>query len=252
MVEGEGGRFKAETVVRAVNALLKWRRKRKRKEEEGDEADDDFMYLTVTLNKIPRKNRIPHTIPLPHPLLSGDPAVCLIVDGKKITVEAAHGMLRRSGGRDVQRILKLSKLKSEFKSFESKKNLRDSFDLFLATVDVVPFLDGVLGKVFYGKKKKMPVPVKLLPDGSNWTEEIDRARRSSLVSFGGGTCAAVRVGKWGSLGSEDTVENVLEAVGGVVGIVSGKWRGVRCFHLKFSDSLALPIYDPQRSDDQSP
>ncbi|KAK9285773.1 hypothetical protein L1049_024974 [Liquidambar formosana] len=41
---------------------------------------------------------------------------------------------------------------------------------------------------------------------------------------------------------DEIMENVAVAMGGVVGIVPKKWVGVRSFHLKFAQSLALPIY----------
>ncbi|PHT70258.1 hypothetical protein T459_25362 [Capsicum annuum] len=67
--------------------------------------------------------------------------------------------------------MKLSKLKSEYKSFEEKKELYDSYELFLADKRVVSLLPGLLGKPFYKKKRKVPVLMDLRGN-SSWKEEI--------------------------------------------------------------------------------
>ncbi|KAI3453242.1 hypothetical protein Pfo_009905 [Paulownia fortunei] len=252
-------RIKEDTVRKAVNALLKWKKKSHSQsdheiahEEEQEEEGDDFIYLSITLKKVPPKGYTltPQRIPLRHSLLSQDYSslnLCLIVDGKKITSEAAHKILAAQGIPLIKHVLKLSKLKSDYKSFDSKKNLYDSFDGFFAAKSVVPLLPNVLGKVFFKKKRKIPVPVDLRADGSNWKEEIERACKSSLLCLSGGTCSLVRVGRWGVTEGKEIVENVVEAIDRVLEIVPKKWGGIRCFHLKFSDSLALPIYEYQHA-----
>lgn len=255
-------RIKEDVVRKAVNALLKWKKKKKlhtqfdhevahEVEEEEEEDGDDFIYLSVTLKKVPTQDltRTPHQIPLRHTLLSQDYSslnCCLIVDGKKITSEAAHKMLQAKRIPSIKQVLRVSKLKSDYKSFDSKKKLYGSFDVFFAVKSVVPLLPKVLGKVFYNKKKKIPVPVELRADGSNWKGEIEKACKSSLLCLSGGTCSVVRVGRCGVTETEEIVENVFEAIDGVLEIVPKKWGGIRCFHLKFSNSLALPIYEYQQ------
>ncbi|KAK6146633.1 hypothetical protein DH2020_020502 [Rehmannia glutinosa] len=256
MVASTRDRIKEETVRKAVNALLKWKKKSNSQpdheisdeEEQQQEEGDDFIYLSVTLKKAPSKihTLTPHRIPLRHSLLSPDYSslnICLIVDGKRITSESAHKVLAAQGIPFIKHVFKISKLKSDYKSFESKKKLYDSFDVFFAAKNVVPLLPTVLGKVFYKKKRKIPVPVYLKADGSNWKEEIEMAFKSSLLCLSSGTCSVVRVGKWGVTESKEIVENVFEAIDGILEIVPKKWGGIKCFHLKFSDSLALPIYE---------
>ncbi|KAL3824266.1 hypothetical protein ACJIZ3_020295 [Penstemon smallii] len=257
-------RISEEAVRKAVNALLKWKTKLQpqshhqyeedgeaKAEAEAEAESDDSIYLSLTLKKAPPQQLTltPHRIPLRHSLLPKTHSqlnFCLIVDGKKIKSEAAHKILKNQNFPFTLKVMKLSKIKSDYKSFETKKKLHDSFDLFFAAKGVVPFLPMVLGKVFYSKKRKVPVTVDLKADGSNWKEEIERASNSSLLFLSSGTCSAVRVGKWGVTEGQEIVENVFEAIDGVLDIpIPKKWGGVRCFHLKFSDSLALPIYEHQ-------
>ncbi|XP_060183411.1 uncharacterized protein LOC132613411 [Lycium barbarum] len=141
----------------------------------------------------------------------------------------------------ITKVLKLSKLKAEYNSFEAKRDLYESYELFLADKTVANLLRGLLGKQFYKKKRKVPVPVDLRGN-SNWKEEIERAFSSTLLCLGNGTCSVLKVGRNG-MESGEVMENVLAAIDGVVEFVPKKLSGVRAFHLKFSDSLALPIYE---------
>lgn len=245
-------RINEESVRKATNALIKWKKKSLLDENAANEEEaDDFIYLSVTLKKVPPRklSATPHRIPLRRPLLAKDYStldICLIVDGKRITAESAQKALRAQGIPYIKKVFKLSKLKSDFDSFESKKNLYDSFDLFLADKSVEAVLPKVLGRVFYKKRKKIPVAVDL--GGDEWKEELERACRSSLWCLSGGSCSAVRVGRLGAMESEEIVENVFDAVDGVVEIVPRKWGGIKCLHLKLSDSLALPIYEDEVGD----
>ncbi|KAL2545794.1 Ribosomal protein L1p/L10e family [Forsythia ovata] len=248
MASSSSDRINEETARKAVNALLKWKKLQLQSDPPKEEDNDDFVYLSITLKKIPPKHLTvtPHRIPLRYSLFPHDfflLNLCLIVDGKKIKSGVAHQKLK-SLDMPIKQVLNLSKLKSDYKSFDAKKKLFDSFDVFFAVKEVVPLLPSVLGKVFYKKKSKIPMPLDLSGDG-NWKEEIERACSSSLLCLSGGTCSAVRVGRWGITGSKEMVENVFTAINGVLDIVPKKWGGIRALHLKFSDSLALPIYEYQ-------
>lgn len=138
----------------------------------------------------------------------------------------------------VSKVLSLSKLKSNFRPFEAKRKLCDSYDFFLADKRIVPLLPKLLGKHFF-KKRKIPVAVDL--GHKNWKEQIDRACGSALLYLRTGTCSVVRVGKL-SMEKEQIVENVVAAIDGVVELVPKKLAGVRSLHLKLLESLALPVY----------
>ncbi|KAF7154630.1 hypothetical protein RHSIM_Rhsim01G0116600 [Rhododendron simsii] len=238
-------RVSPETVQRAVAALLKWRlsKSKTQKPQLLDPADEDFVYLILTLKKIPTKPRTnAHRIPLPHPLFSPDASssLCLIVDDRpnsKLTSEAAKKKITAEGI-PVDKVIRLSKLKSDYKPYEAKRKLCNSYDLFFADKRVIPLLPRLLGKQFF-KKKKIPLPVDLTQN--NWKEQIERACSSGLFYLRTGSCCVVRVGKV-SMGAGEIAENVVAAIEGVVEVVPKKWGGVRSFHLKLAESLALPVY----------
>lgn len=75
----------------------------------------------------------------------------------------------------------------------------------------------------------------------NWKEQIDRVCGSALLFINTGTCSVVRVAR-GSMEREEIVENVMGAINGVIEFIPKKWKNVRSLHLKFSESVALPLY----------
>lgn len=254
-----------DQVRKAVKALLKWKKLQSKKthepqnlnslseEEDEEEVDDNFIYLQLTLKKIPPKElTTPHKITLPNPLFHPFETfsnICFIIDDRprkphnsktKLDVETVQKKLKYEEI-PITKVLKFSKLKSEYKSFDSKQELYGSYDLFLADKRVIHLLPGLLGKQFYKKKRKVPVPVDLRGN-SSWKEEIERACSSTLLCLGNGTCSVLKIGR-GGMESDEVMENVLAAIDGIVEFVPKKLNGVRAFHLKFSDSLALPVYE---------
>ncbi|CAN4112550.1 unnamed protein product [Withania somnifera] len=229
------------TVEKAVNALLKWKDSKSKTQKPQLIPQDDFVYLNLTLKKIPPKPRTnAFRIPLPHPLHDASSELCLVIDDRtdsKPTSDAAKKIVKAQNI-PISKVIKLSKLKTNYKPFEAKRKLCDSYDLFLVDRRIVHLLPKLLGKQFY-KKKKLPLPLDLTH--KNWKEQVERACGSGLFYMRTGTCCMMRVGK-GSLDSEQIVDNVVEAIKGVVQVVPKKWGGVRSLHLRLSDSLALPLY----------
>ncbi|KAL3502894.1 hypothetical protein ACH5RR_037343 [Cinchona calisaya] len=235
------GTVPRERVVAAVIALQKWKEALSSSQKPQLLPDDDFIYLSLTLKKIPLKPRTnPFKIPLPNPLSDSNSELCLIIDDRpksNLTSETAKKIIK-SQNLPVSKVIKLSKLKSNYKPFEAKRKLCDSYDLFLVDRRVVHLLPKLLGKFFF-KKKKLPLPLDL--SHKNWKEQIERAMGCGLLYMRTGTCCVMKVGKL-SMENEEIVENVVKGIDGVVNVVPKKWGGVRSLHLKFSDSLALPLY----------
>ncbi|KAB1215487.1 Ribosomal L1 domain-containing protein 1 [Morella rubra] len=236
-------RVSPDTVNKAVNALLKWRNSKSETQKPQLLEHDEFVYLILTLKKIPTQSRTnPHKIPLPHALQSPhlSQELCLIIDDRphsNLNKESAKSKIE-SEEIPISKVLKLSKLKSDYRPFEAKRKLCDSYDMFLADKRIVPFLPGLLGKHFY-KKKKIPVPVNL--KHKNWKEQIENACSSALLFLRTGTCSVVKVARV-SMEKEQMVENVTAAINGIAEVVPRKWGGLRSLHLKLLESLALPVY----------
>ncbi|KAM1429907.1 hypothetical protein ACFX2I_046045 [Malus domestica] len=230
-----------KTVRKAVNALIKWRNDKLQTQNPDLLESDEFAYLVLTLKKTPPKGRVnAYKIPLPNPLHSQLSELCLIYDdGPKsnLTKDFIEKKIKAENI-TVSKILKLSKLKSDYVPFEAKRKLMYSYDMFLADKRIVPLLPKFLGKHFF-KKKKIPVPVDL--EHKNWKEQVDKICGSALLYLSTGTCSVVRVAKV-SMSVDEIVANVVAAIDGIVEIVPKNWGGVRSFHLKLLESLALPVY----------
>jgi len=170
----------------------------------------------------------------------------------------------------VKRVLGLEKLKAKYKSYESRRQLRSEYDVFLADDRIVTYLPQVLGKVFYQISRTRPIPVSLegkredavdehgnkrrkLSEGGTKVvraepqvvaieREIERALQCALVHLAPSTTTAVRVGTSG-MKSEHVCANVEAVVEGLVGrYVPGGWRGVRSLHVKGPETVALPLW----------
>ncbi|KAM6542129.1 hypothetical protein CsatB_006576 [Cannabis sativa] len=234
-------RVSPKTVEKAVKALLKWKISKSDTQKPQLLDEDEFVYLVLTLKKIPAKERVnAYKVPLAHSLYSESAELCLIIDDSSksgLTKDDAMKKIKAEGI-PVSKVIKLSKLKTDYKAFESKRKLCDSYDMFLADKRVVTLLPRLLGKQFF-KKKKIPVPVDL--KHKNWKEQIEKACSSALLFLRTGTCCVVRVAK-SSMSSDDIVENVVAAINGIVEFVPRKWGNVRSFHLKLLESVALPVY----------
>ncbi|KAK4260349.1 hypothetical protein QN277_003476 [Acacia crassicarpa] len=230
------------TVQQAVDALLKWKNSKSEIEKPKlFDLDDEFVYLVLTLNKLPPKSRVnAHKIPLPHSLLSEFSEHCLIIDDRpklNLTKEDVQKKIK-SENIPVSKVIKLSKLQSTYRPFEAKRKLCGSHHMFFADKGVIPLLPRLLGKQFF-KKKKIPVPVDL--KHKNWKEQIERACSSAFLFLRTGTCSVVRVAKV-SMERVEIVANVAAAINGIVELFPKGWGSVRSFHLKLLDSLALPLY----------
>jgi ribosome biogenesis protein UTP30 len=234
----------ADTVAKAVDSLLKWRKSKLQTEKPKlFDEDEEFVYLILTLKKIPHNSRVnPHKIPIPHSLLSSSSEQCLIVDDRankqaRLTKDEAQKKIQ-SESIPISKVLKLSKLASDYRPFEAKRKLCNSYDLFFADKTIVPLLPRLLGKQFF-KKRKLPVSVDLKK--MNWKEQIEKACCSALLFLRTGTCSVIKVAKL-SMERDEIVENVVAAMEGVVEVFPKKWAVVRSFHVKLLESLALPVY----------
>ncbi|KAJ8439624.1 hypothetical protein Cgig2_021000 [Carnegiea gigantea] len=236
-----------KSIDRAVKALLKW--KSQKPIALKPSFDDEFIYLILTLINPPWKNRPPisnnpHTIPLPNPLISPySPTfrICLLV---KDRYSLSSKQKIESELLPISNVIKLSKFRKEYESFENKKKLCDSYDAFFTDKSMIPVLPRLIGRYFY-KRRKDPIGIEL--GRSDWKEQIAMALGSAMLFLRTGTCSVVKVARE-SMGREKIVENVAAAIGGVVGVVPKKWKNVRALHLKFPESLAMPIYDGEIDD----
>ena len=143
-----------DQVEKAVRALLKHVSNKDKtadgKEQLFADSDDATISLIVGMKDFPKKTRSKaYMITLPNSLHENS-EICLIV---KDPQKAIKQRLEKHPVDGVVKVIGLSKLRSNYKTFEAKRNLCDGYDLFLADRSVLPMLPRLLGKTFFTKKK---------------------------------------------------------------------------------------------------
>lgn len=149
--------------------------------------------------------------------------VCVIVkDLKKTDYNASNDIWKRKWQADGRKyssatvtFLSLSELKLCYQSYESRRKLASTFDIFLADERIVHHLPTNLGKAFYGNARdKVPIPVAL--DGKDLVKAIDDGLHSCLVLISGkGTTDSVVVGN-ASMPKDHIKENIVSVVRSLV------------------------------------
>lgn len=205
--------------------------------------EEEMIFLVVALKqtpKTPKNKHKPIRIPLPHPLYTEEGAkVCLIVkDHKGEGHTAAKKRVKETEGSKVAKVVGLSKLKTKYEAYESKRRLCDEYELFCADERVIPMLPKLLGKTFF-KKKKQPIPVDLTK--SDWSTQIKKACNATYMYPASGSSLSIRVAK-SSFSTPQCAANVAAAIQSVAAHVPKKWSGVQALYLKTADSVSLPIY----------
>lgn len=167
--------------------------------------------------------------------------VCLITkDPHREYKEKVTGL----GIKSISKVIGVSKLRTDYKPFEVRRQLCNSFDVFLADERVLPLLPKLLGKTFFDKKK-LPIPVDLSVKSEALKAELTRAIEATSLNLSSGPCTSVKIGV-SSQSSADLKENISSVLTKVVATVPGGWKNIRTIHLKTATSLSLPLYAPEQ------
>ncbi|KTW32014.1 uncharacterized protein T551_00696 [Pneumocystis jirovecii RU7] len=239
----------AENASRVLLKYVKSIEKKKQKKQNIlalDESDlryslSVWVILTTKTFIVDKKRLKPSKIVLKHPIISPDSECCLIVKDPqrfyKDLVVSAKLSTR------VTKVVGVSKLRKKFKSYEQRRVLRDSYDLFLADDRVIPLLPKLLGKVFY-EKKRQPIPIDLATKSTpeHLLKEVEKAYSSTYLHLSPGTCTSIKCGAICQT-PEQIAENIQIITTTLAEkFVKDKWKGIRGFHIKTNESIALPIW----------
>lgn len=216
----------------AVSALLAHVTE-SRKQEKVLYESHASVFLQATLKKIPPKIPKVRKIPLPHPFLPENSEVCLIT---KDAGKAIKEKLKEQGVHGIAKVISLKKLRAEFKTFELKRQLADSFDMFLCDDRIYHLALKSLGKSI---KKKEPLPIRL--SVKDLKAEVSRCLACTSLKIGHGTCSVVRVGHSGMEASE-LIANLLHASRLTARKIPQGPNNIRSLFVKTSTSVALQFY----------
>ena len=217
-----------------------------------------------------QKRLKPRKVLLPHSLHSSpNTSICLITpDSKRQFKDAiAHPSFPTTLSKRITKVISIKKLEAKFRSFESRRQLRDSYDVFLADDRIVTYLSKFLGKTFYNTTAKRPIPVSLeapKPKGRKnaalpsikirkepsdaksvaappvLAKEIERTLSTAQINLSPSTTTAVRLGL-ASYTPEQLAANIEVVMASLAGKLVG-WKNVRAVHVKGPNTMALPIW----------
>uniref|UniRef100_A0A8C5JV29 Ribosomal L1 domain-containing protein 1 n=1 Tax=Junco hyemalis TaxID=40217 RepID=A0A8C5JV29_JUNHY len=229
-------------VKKAVEALLAYSRSKAK----GDALllnEGESVHLLVTVWKVPQAAKLIR-IPLPHGIRPETADVCLFTkDEPNLSAEQTENLykkiLLRNGIRSISRIISYKTLKKEYKMFEAKRRLLNSFDLFLSDDRIRRLLPSHLGKHFY-EKKKAPLSVNL--KAKDLAKELEKHIQGTTLPVNNkGCCYTMRIGHTG-MKVDEILENIIAAAKVIGDKLPKKWKNVKILHLKTLKSVALPIF----------
>ncbi|KAI4096313.1 MAG: hypothetical protein LQ344_001139 [Seirophora lacunosa] len=237
-------------------------------EKDSSDAEPIWLVLTTKRNIADQRRLKPGKIPLPHPLnTSPTTTTCLITCDPQRQVKdvLAHPSFPTSLASRITKVIGISKLKARYQPFESKRQLLDEHDVFLADARIITMLPKILGKTFY-KGSKKPVPVSLEPYRQSnaagkrvvlkptteksktiapplqVAKEIEKTLGCALVHLSPSNNVSVRVGL-SSFTPQQIADNVEAVVNGLAAkFIPKGWRNVRGVHVKGPNTMALPIW----------
>ncbi|NWU42612.1 RL1D1 protein, partial [Hylia prasina] len=229
-------------VKKAVEALVAFARRKAK----GDALllnENESVHLLVTVWKVPQVSKVIR-IPLPHGIRPETTEVCLFTkDEPNLSAEQTENLykklLLRNGIRSISQIISYKTLKKEYKMFEAKRRLLNSFDLFLSDDRIRRLLPSHLGKHFY-EKKKAPLSVNL--KAKDLAKELEKHIQGTILPVNNkGCCYTTRIGHTG-MKVDEILENIIEAAKVIGNKLPKKWKNVKILHLKTLKSVALPIF----------
>jgi ribosome biogenesis protein UTP30 len=244
-VQKKGGPTKSlvsiEQIQRAVKALTNYvEREKSAKKRKKLIQEEETISLIITLFKTPEKGQNKGiAIPIPHTLFpAAETRICLFVKDdavKSVKKRLSDGQILKGG---VDKVIGLTKLRKNYNDHQRKRELCNSYELFLADDRILPMLSKPLGREFF-KRKKQPRPVRVMR--KKLEAQITRARDSTRLYLGWGNCSAVRIARTDMTQSE-IVQNIIKGINEIVRHIPMLWKGIQALHLKTPDSLALPLY----------
>ncbi|XP_060795666.1 ribosomal L1 domain-containing protein 1 [Neoarius graeffei] len=206
-------------------------------------SETQQICLLLTFWKIPKREQTIR-IPLAHTFRDDSVEVCLFTrDEPKMTADQTKRfykkLLAQSGVKYMPQVIPFAALKTEYKPFEAKLKLLNSFDVFLADARIRRRLPSHIGKHFY-QRKKIPLSVGLTQ--KCLATRLDRLVQGTTLTINKkGSCCMVRVAHSG-MTTEEIVENIVTAVNTISRKLHQKGKSIKIIHMKSPTSVALPIY----------
>ncbi|CAD7946718.1 unnamed protein product [Amoebophrya sp. A25] len=243
-------KVESDAMKSACSGLLSYIEKRNKDEQRKQlfDTNSETVRLDFSLASIPPKAiHKPYRITLPNPMYESS-EVCVFVrddldDRNKKFHETKRkewkNLVKSQNIKAVQKVMQLQKVKKEFKHFEQKRALCNSYDLFLCDKTILETMPQVLGKTFYKSRHKAPVPVTITKQRPS--EDILSVLKSTTMTVPSGPCVGVRIGRC-SMTPEQLAENCSAVCEKAASIFAEKGLEVKAAHITATDCISLPVY----------
>ncbi|PWN45368.1 ribosomal protein L1 [Ceraceosorus guamensis] len=244
------GRVSRSQCLKAMQALekqnLKWKSSsasggKSQLPLEGGSAADEVLFLQVNVKRLsPTRKVKPYRIPLPHSPHAPTSEVLLLV---KDPQRATKDLLIANKIKSIHRVVDVSKLKGKFSPYEARRQLMNSYDIFLADERILRMLPKLLGKKWL-ESKKQPHPVDITrPENGRLDKELNAVLNSTQYAANKGCCVSVRLGTLSHLSAEQLVDQFSAALPKIVSRVEGGWENLKSLEVKTAKSVSLPVWN---------
>jgi len=229
-------KVKRSQLEKAVKALVQLVAKKSANTNPLFAANSETMQAVFSLSRVPEKRENKGVlIPLPHPMFDDKSEVCFI--SKDPQKEFKELLMQKHPTPGLTKVLGLDKLRRNFKTGEQKRALADAYDLFLCDSRIIEMMPSLLGTIFYDKKKKRPVPVKLVAHEP--TANIKKAIASTTLRVPQGPSFGVKFGRC-SMDEKELVENAAKVIAETVRHLCT--NPIQSISIQATESVALPIW----------
>lgn len=222
----------SESVVVALNTL---------KSKIKDDEKDSFIWLVLSLIKPayhPSLKPIKMDIPFPFSDMNSM-RVCVFVKDPSVVYKK---LFAQAGIKCIAKVIAISSLKKKYNTFEAKRKLCASFDVFLADSCILPLLPKLIGRTFF-LSKKLPLPIEL-PLKSSIESTVLRVTdtiRATYLNMNNGPCISIKAGL-SSQHPKEINENIDAIMAKLkTALPNGGLQNIRSIHLKTSDSPSIPV-----------
>lgn len=229
-------KVKKSQLEKAIRALVAVNAKKTANSNPLFGANAETMTLIFTLNQVPDKKKVkPMLIELPHPMFDDKSEVCFLAkDPQKQYKEL---LMQKHPVPGITKVIGIQKLIKNYKTAESKRALADAFDLFLCDSRVVAMMPKLLGSIFYEKKLKLPIPVRMKPEDP--VPNLQKAMNSTTLRIPSGPCMGIKIGRC-SMDEATLVKNAAAVISFVVKHMSD--NPVQTISVQATDCPALPVW----------
>ncbi|CAJ1392358.1 unnamed protein product [Effrenium voratum] len=233
-------KVKKAVVGKAIRALKQLVAKRSADSTHLFEEASEAMVIQFNLARIPERVGYPSNIPLPHPLYTEKSEVCFF--SKSPQKRYKEMLMQKHPTPGLTKVIGVDKLKRRYVRSMERRQLADSYDLFLCDKRVIQGMHSYLGNAFFKQKtSKQPVPVSLKEATDDPAVFIRKAMAGTCLRLNRGNCVSVRFG-FCQMQEEQLEANAKAVIAHGIKILGRHGLAVSGISMQATDSMVLLVW----------